>query len=461
MQRRTFLIGAASGLSMLLLSGCTTPDPRPTRPTPTPSSPLPRPAGMVRSRWASDSFTRGASSYLPVGSSPDDRVALREPVQRRVFFAGEATSSEHPNSVAGAQESGRRAADEVTAVADDAERIAIVGAGIAGAAAARQLTRDGFDVVVVEARDRTGGRIDTRRSDSWPVPVELGAAWVHDLAGTDVLQQLTRLQIDTAIADVRQVRDAAGAVLDVDPAAGAAAVTRAVDAAASGVRDVSVATALADTGASTDDPALRVHLADPIVARLGADPDELSAWFATTEVPAGADQLVTGGMAALIDDALDGIRVSLSSAVTRIGYDADGVNLRLATGESLNVDRVIVTVPLGVLQDGAIEFDPPLPFAQRSAIAALGVGLQDVVWLRFDEPLWSTEATLWVSLDEDLDITQWINLEPITGEAVLVGRLAGDAARRFADYDDDEAETAALESLRPFLEPAAEDGATG
>jgi len=118
-------------------------------------------------------------------------------------------------------------------------------------------------------------------------------------------------------------------------------------------------------------------------------------------------------------------------------------------------------VPLGVLQDGAIEFDPPLPFAQRSAIAALGVGLQDVVWLRFDEPLWSTEATLWASLDEDLDITQWINLEPITGQAVLVGRLAGDAARRFAEYDDGEAETAALESLRPFLEPAEDEGATG
>lgn len=57
--------------------------------------------------------------------------------------------------------------------------VLIAGAGVAGLAAARDLCAAGREVIVVEARDRTGGRVYTRRDPAWPVPVELGAEFVH------------------------------------------------------------------------------------------------------------------------------------------------------------------------------------------------------------------------------------------------------------------------------------------
>lgn len=71
------------------------------------------------------------------------------------------------------------------------------------------------------------------------------------------------------------------------------------------------------------------------------------------------------------------------------------MSLRLGTGESLSFDRVIVTVPLGVLQRRAIEFAPPLPFAHRGAIAALASGYVETVWVQFDEAFWNVDADLW------------------------------------------------------------------
>jgi monoamine oxidase len=60
--------------------------------------------------------------------------------------------------------------------------VAVVGAGVAGLAAARELRRRGLKVVVLEARDRIGGRVHTLRDSRLPLPVELGAEFVHGAA---------------------------------------------------------------------------------------------------------------------------------------------------------------------------------------------------------------------------------------------------------------------------------------
>src|SRR5262245_46550605 len=60
--------------------------------------------------------------------------------------------------------------------------VVVIGAGAAGLAAAERLAAAGLSIVIVEARDRVGGRIHTVRPAGWPVPVEAGAEFIHGQA---------------------------------------------------------------------------------------------------------------------------------------------------------------------------------------------------------------------------------------------------------------------------------------
>jgi len=139
----------------------------------------------------------------------------------------------------------------------------------------------------------------------------------------------------------------------------------------------------------------------------------------------------------------------------QVRYGDDGVGLRFATGESLSVDRAILTVPLGVLQANTVEFDPALPAATLAAVDALGIGAVETVWLHYAEPFWATEASVWTVVDPRSDFPVWLNLLPVTGDPVLVGYAVAEGAERVAELSDDDVVTHALATLAAFV--AAED----
>ncbi|WP_166671197.1 flavin monoamine oxidase family protein [Cryobacterium psychrophilum] len=415
---------------------------------------------MQRSSWSIDPFARGSFSFPAVGASPEHRAALAEPVLGRMFFAGEATAATEPGTVNGARESGLRAATQLQAVGRTNERIIVVGAGIAGLAAATQLREAGYDVTVVEARERVGGRIDTI-TKGWPNPIELGPSFVHNSTENTLDDEFATLGVSTLpFPRVPQARTRAREVVPLSPL-GAEAVAEALAWAATQPQDVSVERAFVDSGESRLSDALNAQgLSDAdwleyeISTRLkmtsGALLSEQSAWYTPAEPLADDDLIVVGGYANLLTSDAAALDVTMASVVTRIAYDDEGVSLRLGAGEALSADRVIVTVPLGVLKDEAVEFSPELPFAHRSAIAAIGVGVLDKVWLRFDEPFWDTEAPLWTVVGTDSDFPVWVNMLPITGEPVLMGMIAAENALRLAEASDEVFLTAAMHSLEPF-----------
>lgn len=71
---------------------------------------VPDPIASVATNWGSDPFSRGAYSYVAVGASGEDYDILGRPVENCLFFAGEATCKEHPDTVGGAMMSGLREA---------------------------------------------------------------------------------------------------------------------------------------------------------------------------------------------------------------------------------------------------------------------------------------------------------------------------------------------------------------
>ena len=422
---------------------------------------VPQPLTVSRTNWSADPFSLGSFSYAAVGATPEHRAALGDGVGARVFFAGEATAVDEPGTVQGARASGRLASSKVQVAAAPGERITVVGAGIAGITAARELVDAGFDVVIVEARDRIGGRIDTV-SDDWPFPIERGPSFVQ--GGTDNVldDELTALGVKLLpFVRTPEVRTHTGTVVEVSPL-GAEAVAGALAWAADQPQDVSVERALLDSGEAdlsedrnaeglSDADWLEYEIATKLKVETGATQSLQSAWYTTDAESVDDDQIVVGGYSTLLTSDADGIEMLLSSVVNRIAYDDRGVSLRLGTGESLSADRVIVTVPLGVLQSAAIEFSPALPFAHRGAIAALGMGVVDKVWLRFDEPFWDTTARLWTVVGLDADFPVWVNMMPLTGEPILMGLIAAENAIRLSELDDDAFLAAALSGLEPFL----------
>jgi len=362
------------------------------------------PTGYLRTNWSRDPYSLGSYSYVARGARRRDHVALGRPVGDRLFFAGEAAHLDYNSTVHAAYESGLIAAEAVYDTTE-AESVAIVGAGVSGLAAAAWLTDEGYDVTILEARRRIGGRILTDRSLG--MPLDLGASWIHgtdgnpltDLAATKGL--MTRATDETYVirgGDGREMSDA-------------------------------------------DAPAWLENVLE-VQHSLGADANDVngSAYRADTDyrgeeviLPGGYDQLLTG-MSADLD-------IRFGHVVTRVEVDADRVHLHDNNGREASFDAVILTVPLGVLKQGSITFSPPLPRWKSEAIARLGVGTLDKVYLRYEDVFWDADVT-WIATPENGlpagQFNQWLNLHFYTGEPVIVAFNGAGPARDLAALADAE-----------------------
>jgi monoamine oxidase len=281
--------------------------------------------------------------------------------------------------------------------------VVVIGAGAAGLAAAARLAEAGRSVLVLEARDRVGGRIDTRHEPGLPVPVELGAEFVHGLA------PVTRKWIEQGGRSVTEIPDEHhrlvngrlarydGFFEDVQH------VFRRNKALAS--HDLSFAQYLDVTlkdELSTHARAAARSMAEGFDA---ADTTRAAAlpiveeW--TNEAFIDASQgRVEGGYGTLLSEIVRALpaslcKVQLQTVVHKVTWENGSVEIEgkfLGQPFVVIAPRVIVTVPLGVLQSrpgevGHIEFEPALSMKQE-ALRKLESGPVIKLGLRFRSSFW-------------------------------------------------------------------------
>lgn len=400
---------------------------------------IPRPTGYLATRWDSNPWARGSYSALSTRSTPDAREILSEALIRdRVVLAGEYTSTSFPSTTHGAYQSGVRAAQQLLDEVEP-ERVIVIGAGMAGAAAARALTEVGVSVQVLEASDRIGGRIHS--SDEWGAPIELGAAWVHSRKGNP----MTALAASTGLTLVPTDYENE---LTRDTVTGRE--SRAADSAAARLTELTDRMAEDDSAPSTSVGSwLTSHGWRPnrfgrwaqaveITQEYGLDPAVLSATALQEGAEgSGGDAFVKGGYSAIPIALLNGISVRLRTPVTRVEPGASQVVVRTAN-ETLRADAVVIAVPLPLVQAG-LPAITGMPTSVSRALRSLTTGNLEKVILRYDEQWWGDSEVLGIvgggvpgapdGTPAALRWTEFYSLTPLVGFPALVGFSGGLAAR--------------------------------
>ncbi len=334
----------------------------------------------------------------------------------------------------------------------------IIGAGAAGSAAARELRDARHAATVLEARDRVGGRAWTSY-DLAPHPVELGAEYVHgenvttwkylERYGLHTNDQLSVIGL-LGWTDGRLVH---GADFLRSTAMRMALNTHAAahDAPAGAtLLDAARAWAAANQlRPSDDDWRVWTSYARQYYA---ADPTEVgAAEFGEPTFPGDGQRLmyrVVEGYSALMRRLVEGVDVRLSTVARRIEWSQDGVRA-VTDGDTYEAERAIITLPLAVLQQGDVAFDPPLPGDKQRAIDGLGSGANGKIILRFDAQLWPDDLTLLLSGGD----TQlwWRPGRCRDDEApIITAYFGGSSVARFRALGD-EAPAAALQQLEKML----------
>ena len=257
--------------------------------------------------------------------------------------------------------------------------VVVVGAGAAGVAAGRRLARAGASFVVLEARDRVGGRARTVTCEGWPL--DLGCGWLHR-AERNAWAGLFRsegIALDTAPPPWGRP------ALDANfPPAEQQAFQQAFGALED--RLARAANTPEDSAASDQlEPGGRWNamLNAFSAAYNGAAFDRISAKDYAAFDEGEANHRAPSGYGAGIVQAAVGLPVRLRAAVARIEHGGPSVRVRLEDGGAVEARAVIVTLPTSLLAREAVRFDPPLP-DRTAAAAALPLGCAGKVFLHLD-----------------------------------------------------------------------------
>lgn len=338
--------------------------------------------------------------------------------------------------------------------------VIVVGAGIAGLKAAHDLQVDGYRVLVLEGRDRIGGRIWSNRTVP-NMPLDLGASWIHGIDDNPIWDLAQENGLETAVTDYDNYT-----LYHTDGTAVSDDHQEEIEA-----RLEELITACAELGEELDDDISLQAAFDQVVADLELAPAELVelqyavntslehefaadladmslfSWDSGAEV-VGDDVIFAAGYDQIINLLSTGLPIKLGHVVQKVAYDDRGV--RITTNQGVfTAEYAVITLPVGVLKSGAVQFEPPLPAEKQTALAHLGMDVLNKVYLRFAEVFWDEDSEMigYISAQKG-EWCEWLNLAYYTGEPILLGFNAGEYGRFLETLSDAEIIAAAMDTLR-------------
>ncbi|TRY56568.1 hypothetical protein DNTS_008400 [Danionella cerebrum] len=345
------------------------------------------------------------------------------------------------------------------------QKVLVIGAGAAGLAAARQLQNFGLEVLVLEARDRIGGRVCD--DASMGVTVARGAQILNGCVNNPFSLMSEQLHLPMrSLSERCRLMQADGQTLEPSLEQRMDFHFNALLDAVSDWRkdkpqsqDTSLGEKLSqlcqlflrESGlqfSELEEKLLQFHLSN-LEYNCGSTLDQVSArsWdhnecFAQF---AGDHMLLTGGLSSALDKLAEGLDIRLSTPVEHVDYSGDSV-------------KVLVSVPLSLLQKNLITFSPTLPERKLKALMSLGAGVIEKVALRFPSRFWDGKvqgsdffACAPPCAEQKGLFSVFQDMSPQGEQCVLVSGVSGEALALMKDLQDHQVVEHCMKVLRELF----------
>ncbi len=338
-------------------------------------------------------------------------------------------------------------------------KVIIVGAGIAGLTAAKTLTDAHIPVLVLEARNRIGGRIYTVHP--WVKNMDLGAGWIHgiynnpiaDISNSQHLKTTPTLYNDNRLyarfkSDT--IYNNTGNKIDNAEVENLIPIAKKFDdylakhrseASNRSIEDAAKEFAILEHLNAKQTTLFNYIVKIAYIFEFAADTSNISAQVETSyagSIADGENVLISNGFNSVLSPLADNVPIELNQSVYKIAYGTQGVDV-YTDKNHFQANYVIVTVPLGVLKADTIQFSPKLPEQKRNAIKQLGMGTYNKIYLLFNRVFWDKQAE-WLgylpSTKNKNDLIDILNYYKFSNIPALLVFTAGKSGTEIEQWDD-------------------------